>query len=219
MLMAAGGCEIVVVAIAVKAYVHDGGGELLGVVMRWIAVVLCLLFASRAAAQGNAIELRTIAEQTQFVRTGRYAEVEQLCAAFARAYPKQVRCFEFARTPEGRPMLALAASADGKLDPAAVKSAGRPVLLAQGGIRAGEIDGKDAGFLVLRELLEAKAARGVLQQLTFVFVPVFNVDRAESDRAAPHGAGDSDVPRHQSNSCVDDQRRPQHAHARRQLEG
>jgi hypothetical protein len=146
---------------------------------RMIGLLVCMLCAASAASQAKPIELRTLAEQTKFVRTGRYAEVEQLCAAFVRAYPKHTRCFEFGRTPEGRPMLALAASADGKLDPAAVKAAGRPVVLAQGGIHAGEIDGKDAGFLALRELLEGRAAPGVLQQLTFVFVPVFNVDGHE----------------------------------------
>ena len=31
---------------------------------------------------------------------------------------------------------------------------GLPVVLVQGGIHAGEIDGKDAGFLALRELLD-----------------------------------------------------------------
>ena len=56
---------------------------------------------------------------------------------------------------------------------------GRPVLLAQGGIHAGEIDGKDAGFLALREILEGKTAPGVLARVTLVFVPVFNVDGHE----------------------------------------
>jgi len=135
--------------------------------------------ATSAAAQAGSTELQTLAEQTQFRQTGRYAEVQQLCAAFAKAYPKQVRCFEFGRTPEGRPMLGLAASADGLLDPSAVKAAGRPVVLMQGGIHAGEIDGKDAGFLALRELLEGRAAPGVLGRVTFVFVPVFNVDGHE----------------------------------------
>jgi hypothetical protein len=135
-----------------------------------VTLMLCSLSGGAAAE-----ELRTLAEQTQWKRTGRYAEVEQLCAAFARAYPKQVRCFEFGRTPEGRPLLALAASADGKLEP----GSGRPVVLMQGGIHAGEIDGKDAGFLALRELLEGRAAPGALGQVTLVFVPVFNVDGHE----------------------------------------
>ena len=49
----------------------------------------------------------------------------------------------------------------------------------QGGIHAGEIDGKDAGFLALREMLDGTAATGALAAATFVFVPVFNVDGHE----------------------------------------
>lgn len=53
------------------------------------------------------------------------------------------------------------------------------MLLVQGSIHAGEIDGKDAGFQVLRELLENRVAPKVLEQLTPAFVPVFNVDGHE----------------------------------------
>src|SRR5438105_4845563 len=87
--------------------------------------------------------LATVAEQSGFLKTGRYDEVTRLCPAFAEAYPGRVRCFAFGMTPEGRPLMALLAS-DGPLDVAALRSAGRPVVLLQGGIHAGEIDGKDA---------------------------------------------------------------------------
>src|SRR5688572_10645071 len=97
--------------------------------------------------------LATTAERSGYVRTGRYAEVERLCRAYAKQWPKAVRCFEFGRTPEGRPMLALAASRTGTLTAAGTRQRGLPVLLIQGGIHAGEIDGKDAGFLALREML------------------------------------------------------------------
>lgn len=123
--------------------------------------------------------LRTIAEQSGNQRTGRYDEVERLCPAYQQTWPKQVRCFEFGRTPEGRPMLALVASADGVLDATAAHRAQRPIVLMQGGIHAGEIDGKDAGFLALREMLDGAAAAGALGAATFVFVPVFNVDGHE----------------------------------------
>jgi hypothetical protein len=123
--------------------------------------------------------LRTVAEQSGNQRTGRYEEVERLCPAYQQTWPKQVRCFEFGRTPEGRPMLALVASADGVLDADAAHRAQRPIVLMQGGIHAGEIDGKDAGFFALREMLDGSAAPGALAAATFVFVPVFNVDGHE----------------------------------------
>lgn len=123
--------------------------------------------------------LVTIAEQSGFARTGRYEEVEALCSAFQQAWSAQVRCVEFGRSPENRPMLALVASTGGALDPAAARSRGRAVVMMQGGIHAGEIDGKDAGFLALRQILEGTAAKGALDRVTFVFVPVFNVDGHE----------------------------------------
>lgn len=123
--------------------------------------------------------LTTVSERSGFQQTGRYEEVQQLCKAFQQAYPKQVRCFEFGRTPEGRPMLALAVSRSGALTAEQARKRGLPVLLVQGGIHAGEIDGKDAGFLALREALDGKAAPGALDKQVLLFVPVFNVDGHE----------------------------------------
>ena len=123
--------------------------------------------------------LTTVSERSGFLETGRYDEVTALCDAFARQYPKAVRCTTFGTTPEGRPMKALVASTSGALTPEQAQRRGLPVVLIQGGIHAGEIDGKDAGFLALREVLEGKAAPGTLNKLVWVFVPVFNVDGHE----------------------------------------
>ena len=144
------------------------------------AILLALASTSTLAAAAPApAPLTTISERSGFQHTGRYDEVVDLCARFQKAYPKQVRCFEFGRTPEGRPMLALAVSRTGALSAEQAKKKGVPVMLIQGGIHAGEIDGKDAGFLALREALENKAAPGALDKQVLVFVPVFNVDGHE----------------------------------------
>ncbi len=123
--------------------------------------------------------LSTVAERSAFQKTGRYDEVIQLCAAYQKAYPKQVRCQEFGRTPEGRPMMALIATRTGAFTPAEATKRNIPVLLVQGGIHAGEIDGKDAGFLALRAALDNTAAKGALDKQVLIFVPVFNVDGHE----------------------------------------
>ncbi|MFS2006000.1 M14 family metallopeptidase [Duganella sp. CT11-25] len=147
-----------------------------------IRSALLLAFAATstlAAAAPASSPLSTISERSGFQSTGRYDEVIDLCARFQKAYPKQVRCFEFGRTPEGRPMLALAVSRTGALTAEQARKKGVPVMLIQGGIHAGEIDGKDAGFLALREALENKAAAGALDKQVLLFVPVFNVDGHE----------------------------------------
>jgi hypothetical protein len=126
--------------------------------------------------------LRTTAERSGYLRTGRYAEVAALCAAYARTWPKQVRCFSFGTSPEGRPLWALVASADGTLTAATNHAKARPVVVWQGGIHAGEIDGKDAGFAALNTLLQESAGgkqNARLRHTTVLFVPVFNVDGHE----------------------------------------
>jgi murein tripeptide amidase MpaA len=126
-----------------------------------------------------ATPLTTIAEQSGFKKTGRYEEVEKLCQAFQKNYPKEVRCLEFGRTPENRPMLALLVTRSGAFTSAQVAKQALPVTLIQGGIHAGEIDGKDAGFLALREILDNKVAPHVLDKQVLLFVPVFNIDGHE----------------------------------------
>ncbi len=128
--------------------------------------------------------LTTVAEQSGYLRTGRYDEVQTLCDAFQKRYTGRVKCQQFGTTPLGRPMLALVASADGLFTPEQNEKKNRPVVLIQGGIHAGEIDGKDAGFWLLRELLEGTLLPKALSRVTLVFVPVFNVDGHE--RFGPH---------------------------------
>ncbi|MES2017580.1 MAG: M14 family metallopeptidase [Pseudomonadota bacterium] len=141
------------------------------------ALLLALLGTIPPAFSAPA--LSTVSERSDFQRTGRYDEVIRLCAQFQAAYPKAVKCIDFGRTPEGRPMKALVVSRSGALTAQAAKQRGLPVVLVQGGIHAGEIDGKDAGFLALREILENQAAPGALDKQVLLFVPVFNVDGHE----------------------------------------
>ena len=124
-------------------------------------------------------DLSTISERSRFAVTGRYDEVIKLCAQFQQAYPKAVKCIDFGRTPEGRPMKALIVTRTGAMTAQAAASRKLPVTLVQGGIHAGEIDGKDAGFLALRDLLENKAAPGALDKQVLLFIPVFNIDGHE----------------------------------------
>jgi hypothetical protein len=115
--------------------------------------------------------LTTLAEQSGFVKTGRTAEVARLCAAYAAAWPGVARSLEFGRSAEGRALLALVVS---RADPRQV-----PLLMLQAGIHPGESDGKDAGFIALREILSGAAAPGALERIAILFVPAFNVDGHE----------------------------------------
>jgi murein tripeptide amidase MpaA len=142
----------------------------------WIAIGLFLNITSLRADS-----LLTKADQTNFKQTGRYEEVIRLCREFQETFPKEARCFEFGKTPEGRPMKALVVSRTGILDAKKARASGLPVLLFQGGIHAGEIDGKDASFWWLREALtqKNKEQSDALKKVVVVIVPVFNIDGHE----------------------------------------
>jgi murein tripeptide amidase MpaA len=124
-------------------------------------------------------DLLTLAEKSEFRQTGRSDEVERLCATFSAHWPDAVRMFSYGRSSEGRPMLALLVTRAGHIDPAGLRAAGVPLLFLQAGIHPGESDGKDAGFIALRELLQGEAAAEALNKIAILFVPAFNVDGHE----------------------------------------
>lgn len=55
----------------------------------------------------------------------------------------------------------------------------RPKVLAQAGIHSGEIDGKDAGMMLLRDVAMGKKTQ-LLANVDLLFVPIFNVDGHEN---------------------------------------
>jgi hypothetical protein len=147
-------------------------------------IVCCLLALALVAMEGWAQTKQEasdlfLAESSQFKRTGPYAEVEASCHSLAKKYPEFVRCLTIGSTAEGRPIVALVVSRSGALTPAQAKRAGVPVVLAIGGTHAGEIDGKDAGLILIRDMLKKAPAKDPLKHQVFLFVPVFNVDGHE----------------------------------------
>lgn len=123
-------------------------------------------------------DLLTVAERSDFRLTGRTDEVEALSAEFEKRWPEAVRSFEYGRSAEGRPMRALIVSRCRSLDAAELKARSVPVLMLQAGIHPGESEGKDAGFMVLRDLLSDPAST-LLNDIAVLFVPAFNTDGHE----------------------------------------
>ena len=123
--------------------------------------------------------LMTLAEHTGFTQTGGIDEVERLCAEISAAWPDAVNTFNYGRSAEGRPLRALIASRSGALSAHGLRDRRIPLLMIQAGIHPGESDGKDGGFIALRELLSRAAAPGALEHMALLFVPAFNTDGHE----------------------------------------
>ncbi|MEO5973492.1 MAG: M14 family metallopeptidase [Sphingomicrobium sp.] len=111
----------------------------------------------------------TPAEARNFDATPSYAETRAYIDRLVAASPL-LRIEVFGYTAQGRELYAVRAAKPGRSP--------KPVVLAQAGIHAGEIDGKDAGLMLLRDIaLRGKA--GLLDRADFLFVPIFNADGHE----------------------------------------
>jgi murein tripeptide amidase MpaA len=110
----------------------------------------------------------TPAEAANFQTTPRYAEVSAWLEKLAAASPL-LSLHRFGHTGEGRDMLYVRASKGGTA---------KPVVLVQAGIHAGEIDGKDAGLMLLRDIA-LRGKENLLDRVDLVFVPIYNIDGHE----------------------------------------
>lgn len=81
-------------------------------------------------------------------------------------------------SPEGRDIVMVIGSEQRVFTPKALAAEGKATVFAHSGIHAGEIDGKDAGLMLLRDIAEGKK-RDILSRANFLFVPIFNVDGHE----------------------------------------
>jgi hypothetical protein len=120
----------------------------------------------------------TPAEKEGLQRTPRYDQTVSWLQKLVAAAP-ELRLLGLGRSPEGRDIWMVVASREGAQTPEALAANGRPTLLAYAGIHAGEIDGKDAGLMLLRDLTVRGTRRALLERANWLFIPILNVDGHE----------------------------------------
>ena len=126
---------------------------------------------------------QTRAEQTDYRETAPYAETIAYAQRLAAASP--LLHFEtFGKSGEGRDLPLLIGAEDETFTPAAAHSAGKAVVLIQACIHAGEPDGKDAGFALLRDIAITKTQPDLLKNVVVLFIPIYNTDGHE--RSSPY---------------------------------
>lgn len=142
---------------------------------RWMLVLLMAF-----AATAHAADWTTPAEASHFRTTPSYADTLAYLQRLQRAAPGKIRLETFGTTPEGRPMTVVIASGDGTFSPQAARDARKPVVLLQAGIHPGEIEGKDAGLMLLRDFAVTGKLPHLLDHAVLVYIPVFSVDGHEN---------------------------------------
>lgn len=141
---------------------------------------LCLLcwFAGLAQA-GNEDRFLTACEKSGFARTPRYAETIEYSKLLAESSPL-VHYVSFGVSPEGRDLPLLIVDKDGLTTPEAIRKSGRVILLVEACIHSGEPDGKDAGFMWIRDMAIRHQNLDLLDRVSLLFIPIFNVDGHEN---------------------------------------
>jgi len=114
---------------------------------------------------------QTYAERSNFTTTPSYDDtisfIEQLAA-----HSSLIKLSYFGHSALGRKLPIVHVSSN-------FNDTSRLKLLAQAGIHAGEIDGKDAGLMLLRDIALGKKSH-LVDNVDLLFVPIFNADGHEN---------------------------------------
>ena len=102
------------------------------------------------------------------------AFVERLVAANPTQFKSQIIGFSNSK----RAIKMVVATEQGFFDADQLANSTKPTVLIQAGIHAGEIDGKDAMFMLLRDIATGKR-RDILKKVNILFIPILNVDGHE----------------------------------------
>ncbi len=131
-----------------------------------------------AAAQGGTgADLQTRAERTGYQETTGFGEVVEFVEV-AAALSDRVHVTSFGTTVEGRslPLVVVGDVPDARA--ASVMAAGRLRVWVQANIHAGEVCGKEALLMLLRDLATGGRAEW-LSSLTLLIAPIYNADGNE----------------------------------------
>jgi hypothetical protein len=156
----------------------------------------------KAAAGGAAVqyldsgqlpdEWRTLAERTNYEETARYDETVAFCRKLAEFSPR-AKFMSFGRSGEGRELPLLILSKDRAFTPQRPAGGGKPRVLFQCCIHAGECEGRDASLALARDILVTGVHADLLDGLDLLIIPIFNVDGHE--RFGPYNRLNQNGPR------------------------
>ncbi len=141
---------------------------------KWLSAIMLILYVFKMQAQLTDKRLE-IAFDRNDNTTSTYWEVRQFYQNLDKS-SEFVRTGDFGMTDIGQPLQEVIIAADGHFTPEQSRKAGKSILFINNGIHPGEPDGIDAMMLFARELVKDKSMRKMLNQVTIVVIPVYNID-------------------------------------------
>ncbi|HEX9895037.1 MAG TPA: M14 family metallopeptidase [Gemmatimonadales bacterium] len=117
---------------------------------------------------------QTRAERTNYAETSSHDDVLTFLDSLARA-GAGIRRGQLATSPQGREVPYIVAARPMVDGPGEAHRSGKPVIYLQGNIHAGEIEGKEAALMLLRDLTLG-SLRPLLDSVVLLLVPIYNSD-------------------------------------------
>ena len=150
--------------------------------MKPLFISLFFLFSYQILPQSEA-DWETIFEKSGFISTSDY---EQTMSYFQNLADNSgfAELLPFGVSPQGRELKYLLVTNESKIDrqmsaQLGVRELFKPTILIINGIHSGEIEGKDASMILLREILITKEIEYLLDSINIIVVPIFSVDGHE----------------------------------------
>ena len=151
----------------------------------WVAVAVAGCGGSAPAGEA----FLTRAERTAYRETSSYAEVVDFLER-AAASDASIHYTTYGYTNEGRPIPMAVVGDVEDASPEAVRGSGKTVVYLQGNIHAGEVCGKEALQMLLRDLLAGRH-RAWRESMVLLIAPIYNADGNErvllTNRGRQHG--------------------------------
>ncbi len=150
-----------------------------------VAAGLVWCAAATVQAQEEVLRLETRAERTGYQETSSYADVMRFAQRTA-ASSRRIHLTTFGYSFEGRalPLAVVGDVRDGSAD--AVHASGKLRVFVQANIHAGEVCGKEAMQMLLRDLARGRHAAW-LDSLVLLIAPIYNADGNERVRLTNRG--------------------------------
>jgi dipeptidyl aminopeptidase/acylaminoacyl peptidase len=130
--------------------------------------------ADTAKADVPKASLLTVAEQSEYRATSYHRDVVDFCERLAKMSPR-VRLREMGTSGEGRKLPLLILADPPVSTPEEAQRSGKLIVLAQGDIHAGEVDGKEGLMMLARDLVMARD-QSIFKDLVVLIAPIFNPD-------------------------------------------
>ncbi len=138
-----------------------------------VAAVVVMLIATPAFSA----EPLTTAEKSDYTRTSLYPEIMEFLHQVARG-SGQVRIATMCQSTEGRDIPLVVISSEGIATPCELRMTGKPCVLIQANIHAGEVEGKEACLMLIRDIAAGKT-EGLLTNQAILVIPDLNADGNE----------------------------------------